>query len=135
MQYGKIQENGGGTFDTQTNKLRWDNVTLKPGERQTRKFVVELNENIPATPQGTSDPSSYDCKITNTFGNTVEMDLDCPPVKGVEHTVTELPKTGPGENIAFAGIVLGVVTYFYLRSRQLGKEVRLIRRDFTAGSI
>ncbi|EDK72743.1 hypothetical protein TM7_0097 [candidate division TM7 genomosp. GTL1] len=61
--------------------------------------------------------------------------MDCPVAKGVEQTVTELPKTGPSENIAFAGIVLAVVTYFYLRSRQLGKEIRLIRRDFTTGTI
>lgn len=135
LEYGKIQDNGGGTFDQQTKKLRWDNVTLKPNERQTRKFVIELNETTPATPQGTSNPASYDCKLTNTFGNTVEIKMDCPTIKVVEQTVTELPKTGAGENIIFAGIVLSVVTYFYLRSRQLGKEVRLIRHDFTSGTI
>ena len=35
----------------------------------------------------------------------------------------------------FAGVVFAVVAYFYARSRQMKKEVRLIRRDLNAGTI
>jgi len=35
----------------------------------------------------------------------------------------------------FAGIVASVVTFFYFRSRQLNKEVRLIRKDAIAGTL
>ncbi len=35
----------------------------------------------------------------------------------------------------FAGIIAAVVVYFYARSRQLNKEVRIIRRDMSAGTL
>lgn len=135
LEYSSLQDNGGGTYDEETGALSWENITLQPGERQTRKFVVQLADTIPSTPQGTSEPTSYDCKMTNTFGNTVDINVDCPITKGVEQTVTELPKTGPGENMLFAGIALAVVAYFYARSRLMNKEVRLIRKEFNTGTI
>jgi LPXTG-motif cell wall-anchored protein len=49
--------------------------------------------------------------------------------------VSELPQTGASENMIFAGIVASVVTFFYFRSRQLNKEVRLIRKDAIAGTL
>ncbi|MFZ1243168.1 MAG: hypothetical protein WAQ22_03430, partial [Candidatus Saccharimonas sp.] len=68
--------------------------------------------------------------------NTVSINVDCPVEKKVvEQVVSELPHTGPRENIIFAGVTFAVVAYFYARSRQLKKEVRLIRRNFNAGTI
>jgi len=85
---------------------------------------------------GTSNATSYDCRIDNTFGNTLSTKVDCPAEKRVvEQVVTELPHTGSSENIIFAGIVLAVVVFFYARSRQLSTEIRLVRRNFNAGTI
>lgn len=85
---------------------------------------------------GVSDRSSYDCKMINTFGNSVSINIDCPVQKQVvERTVAELPHTGPRENMIFAGVIFSIVAYFYARSRQVKKEVRLIRRDLNAGTI
>ena len=36
---------------------------------------------------------------------------------------------------AIAAIVLAVVVYFYYRSKQMNKEVRLIRRNLNTGSL
>jgi hypothetical protein len=74
--------------------------------------------------------------MSNEFGsdNTTVL-VNCPAPKVVEVVVTELPHTGASENMLFAGIVLSVVVYFYARSRQMKKEVRLIRRDLNAGTI
>ena len=85
--------------------------------------------------RGQSEPSSYDCVMLNSFGNTVRITVACAGPKIVETTVSELPKTGPGENMLFAAVVGSVVTFFWARSRQLGKEVRLIRKDFNMGTI
>jgi hypothetical protein len=86
--------------------------------------------------QGVSDRSSYDCTMTNTFGNSIDINVDCPIQKEiVEQTVAELPHTGPRENMIFAGVLFSIVAYFYARSRQMKKEVRLIRRDLNAGTI
>ncbi len=134
--YAEVIEVGNGTFDKQTKTLTWPTFTLKPGEKQTRMFVIKLYDTIPAMANGISDKTSYDCKMDNTFGNSVRIDVDCPVQKKiVEQTVAELPHTGPRENMIFAGVVFAIVSYFYARSRQVKKEVRLIRRDLNAGTI
>ena len=137
LEYAKLTDNGGGTYNATTRKLSWPSVTLKPGDQQIRTFSMQILDTIPATPQGVSDPSSYDCRIENAFYTaSVIIPVTCTtPPKVVETVVTQLPHTGPGENILFAGIVLAIVVFFYLRSRQLGTEVRLIRRDLNGGAI
>ncbi len=109
--------------------------TMKPGSIIQRTLLIKIKTTIPATPMNVSNRQSYDCRITNTFGNTINVGVDCPPEKVVEQVATQLPHTGPTENIIFSGIVLAVVVYFYARSRQTSQEIRLIRRDFNAGTI
>lgn len=135
LEYATIQDNGGGTFDDAAKTLSWGDIKLQPGEKITRSFVVTLKAEIPATPQGTSDSTSYDCVMTNAFGDTINIDVNCAPPKIVEEIIGELPSTGPGENLLFAGVVGSAVTYFWARSRQMNKEVRLIRKDFNAGTL
>lgn len=135
LEYAGLSDRGGGTFNEQTKILSWKDVTLKPGEQQKRTYVVQLASKISPMSRGTSDPSSYDCRIINTFGDTIEVDVNCPAPKVVEQVVPELPKTGPTENLIIGGIFAAIVTFLYLRSRQMNKEVRLIRREVTAGTI
>lgn len=135
LEYSTLVDNGGGTFNASTKVLSWPAVTLGPGEKQSRTFVIKMLATLPTMPQGQSEAASYDCIMTNVFGNSVTIPVVCAPPKVVEKITKELPKTGPAENMLFAGVVLSVVTYFYLRSRQVGREVRLIRRDLNAGTI
>jgi hypothetical protein len=135
LEYASLLDQGGGEFNKDTKTLSWKEVTLKPGEEMKRIYTVQLANSIPAAARGVSDPTSYDCRMINTFGNTTKIDVDCPAPKIVEQTVKQLPTTGPTENLLFAGIALAIVTYFYARSRQLKTEVRLIRRDLNTGSI
>ena len=136
LEYSKLIDNGGGIYSEATRILSWPEIELKPGEKQVRTFTVQVLSSIPATPQGLSDPSSYNCRIENTFyTSSVIIPVTCPTPKVIEQVVPELPKTGPTENMLFAGIVLAVVTFFYFRARQLGTEVRLIRRDVNGGTI
>ncbi len=136
LEYALMSDSGGGTFDASKGTLAWPAVALKGGEKESRTFVVQVKNKIPLTNTGTSYESSYDCIMTNTFGNAVSIPVKCPIEKQVvEETVAQLPHTGPGENMIFAGIILAVVAYFYARARQLGKEVRLVRRNATTGAI
>ncbi len=135
LEYAHIIDNGGGAFNSSAKTLTWPDSDLQPGESKTRMFVVQLASAIPAGARGISDPSSYDCTMTNSFGNTVDIAVVCPVEKTVEQTVAQLPTTGPAENMLFAGALLTIVTFFYARSRQLTKEVRLVRRDLNAGTI
>lgn len=127
--------NGGGSLDKSTGILSWPDVTLKPDDTQTRTFVVRLLDTLPATAQGASNPLSYDCVMTNTFGNSIDIKVDCPTPKIIEQVTTELPKTGPTENIIFASVILAFAAYFFARSRQLEKEIRIIRKNINTGTI
>lgn len=135
MEYATIQDNGGGTYNADTHTLSWGSISLQPDEKASRTFVVKVHDQIATTAQGQSEPGSYDCIMTNAFGNTVNVKVACEAPKVLEQTVTELPHTGPTENMIFAGLLAVIVTYFWARSRQMGKEVRLIRKDFNAGTI
>lgn len=135
MQYSTLIDNGGGSFNETTKILTWPKATLKPKSKQTRTFVVKVLNPIPATAKGVSDPTSFDCVMTNTFGNTINIQVDCPVPKTVETVAAVMPQTGPTENMIFSGVVLGVAVYFYARSRQQKKEVYVIRRDVTTGAI
>ena len=136
LEYAKIVDQGGGELNEQTKMLTWPAVTLAAGQKQSRTIAVQMMSDIPRTNTGTGVATSYDCKIANTFGNTVNVNVECPTEKViVEQVVGELPQTGPGENMLFAAVLITVVTYFYARSRQLGREVRLIRRNLNTGTI
>lgn len=135
LEYSTLVDAGGGVIDKNTNILSWPDITLKSKDKQTRTFTVRILENIPATAQGASDSNSYDCVVKNVFGNATSIKIDCPVPKIVETVTTELPKTGPSENIIFADIVFAITIYFYMRSRQVKKEIRLIRRDLNTGTI
>jgi len=144
LEYATIVDTGGGTLlqqdDTtpieRVGTITWPAVEIAPGETITKIVSVQVKSPIPATPRNIGNPESYDCKMVNTFaGNETIANINCPTAKVVEQVVDELPQTGPAENIAFAGILLAVVVYFYARSRQQKKEIRLIRRDLNTGVI
>lgn len=135
VEYATVIDTGGGDYDKDAKTLTWPAVTLGAGEEATRMFTVQLASTTPSAARGISDKTSYDCIMLNTFGNSVEVKVECGTPKQVEQVVSELPYTGPTENIAFAGILLSIVTFFYARSRQLGTEVRLVRRSINTGAI
>lgn len=135
LEYSTLVDSGGGTLNETTKVLSWPETVLGAGSQQTRTFVIRLLDPIPSTPQGISDESSYDCVMTNTFGNSIDIPVACPLPKIIEQVVTELPQTGPAENILFSSIVLAFTTYFYARTRQTRKEIRLVRHQLNAGAI
>lgn len=133
LEYADLIDNGGGTLNDETKTLSWPKVTIASGGEEVRTFTVQVRESIPATPTGLSDSHSYNCRLDNSFnGATTVIQLDCPGAKVIEQ-VKELPQTGAGTNIAFGAITLAVATFFYFRSRQLGTEVRLVRRNVSEG--
>jgi uncharacterized repeat protein (TIGR01451 family) len=135
LEYAQLVDTGGGAFDREEKTLTWKTINLQPGESQTRAFLVQLSDPVPATPRSLTDGTSYDCVMTNNFGNSINLAVACPSAKVVESTVAGLPSIGAGTNIALGSIVLAITAYFYARSRQLQKEIRIIRRDLNAGTI
>lgn len=133
LEYASVIDAGGGTFDQAAKTISWGTVELEKNQTDTRTFVVQLNETFASTPQAADNPQSYDCRLTTNYGNELTIPLNCPLGKQVEGTVKQLPETGPGMNTLFSLIVIMLVTYFYARSRQMNREMRVIRREFNVG--
>lgn len=135
LEYATLIDNGGAIFNKDTKILTWPPVKIAAGKQEVRIFTVQMLSKIPATPRGATQGSSHNCKIENAFLDASNIiNVDCPnPKTFIENPVKELPQTGAGENIMFAGITLAVVTFFYFRSRQLSTEVRLVRRNVSEG--
>ncbi len=144
LEYADLVDNGGGILITagpnilveKVGTIAWSAMTIKPGQTVTKIVSVKVKAVIPPTPQSRSNPESYNCRMVNDFaGNNTIVMVDCPKEKIIEQVVTELPHTGASENILFAAGVLAIATYFYARTRQVKKEIRLIRRDLNSGTI
>ncbi len=135
LEYATLIDAGGGSIDSSSSTLSWPNVQLAPGQSQQRTFVVQILDTIPSTGVGQSNPESYDCKLTVSFGSVLSVPVDCPLVKSVEAAFFQMPSVGIGGNLIFSSIVLFVVAFFALRSRQLKKEIRIIRHNFNTGII
>ncbi len=139
LEYADLTDAGGGVFNQETHLLSWPNVTLRAGERTTRSFVVTVKNPIPAMAQGQSQQMSYDCIMSNSINSDINTGMhvavNCPAPKTVEQVVSQLPATGAGTNLIVGGVIAAIVVFFYARSRQLGKEVRLVRKEFSAGTV
>ena len=135
LEYAYLFDSGGGDFDVKTKTLSWPNVNLEPGETQSRFFIINILPEIPATGVGLSNPASFDCYTTVAFGNVVKTPVDCPPVKNIEGFFSLLPQIGTSVNVGFSVILLFIIVFFYLRTRQLKTEIRVIRHNFNSGTI
>jgi hypothetical protein len=122
----------GGSFDTETKKVLWENVTIPANSKMTKSFKITMLNPIPATNRPNDQAADYDCVISNLYGDKIELDVACPAVKGIEN----IPNTGPGTSLLIGTIFTAFVGYFFARARLLHKELGLIRTDFaTSGGV
>ncbi len=133
LEYATVIDAGGGIFDAAARKVSWGVIALDAARTDIRSFVIQLNDVVPATPRAADSAMSYDCTLTSVYGSTLAIGVACPIGKSVESTVKQLPETGVGMNVAFSILTIMVVTYFYARSRQMNREMKVIRRDFNVG--
>jgi hypothetical protein len=134
LEYAEIIDGGGGKLN-KSNSLMWPETVIEPKSQQSRTFVVRLLKDIPATANGTNNFRSYDCKLTNIFGNTVNINIECPAPKIAEQIILKLPKIDATISTAIMALMLLVGVYFYTRAKQIREEVRIIRKDVNSGAI
>ena len=135
LQYSTVADAGAAIFDPTHKSLSWGTVTVPAGATEKRTFAMHVTSPIPSTPTGVGDANSYDCVIATSFGNTTRVGLECPPAKVTEALVAALPPVGPTLGLGLTiGVFAGAV-YFYLRTKQLKKEIRLIRHTINTGAI
>lgn len=135
LEYATLIDDGGGEINPETKMLTWNTVSIPAGKTEERTFALQLFSSIPSTATGSSNGNSYDCVMATTFGTSTRVPVTCPLIKGVESVASELPTVGIVTNILFSLALVLVVAYFYLRTRQLKKEIRLIRHNINTGTI
>ncbi|OGL22707.1 hypothetical protein A2707_05380 [Candidatus Saccharibacteria bacterium RIFCSPHIGHO2_01_FULL_45_15] len=135
LEYSTLIDDGGGTFNTTTKTLAWDPITVAAGVSQERTFAIQLASTIPATPVGQSNGNSYDCIMSTTYGSNIQIPVNCPVVKGIENIIGDLPGTGILINVIFSLVVTTAAVFFYARTRQMKKEIKLIRHNLNSGTI
>ncbi len=135
LEYASLVDDGGGELNPDTKTITWSTVAIPPNSPQERTFVMQLFSAIPATPTGTSNANSYDCIMATTFGTSTQTHVECPAVKVMENIVGDFPSFGIFINVLFSSLLAVTVGYFYLRTRQMKKEIRLIRHNMNTGTI
>lgn len=129
LEYADVENLHGGIKDDQ-NIVQWPAKSIEPGKTIEQKLTVQIKDPIPQTPISASNPGSFDCTITNVYGETVNIKLGCSVPKTTEQIVGSLPNTGPGETIAVAFLVTSVAGYFFARSRLMARELQIVRNDY-----
>ncbi len=135
LEYASLVDDGGGELSPTTKTLTWNTVSIPAGESQQRTFALQLFSTVPSSPSGVSNGNSYDCTMATAFGTSVSVPVECPPVKFMETIIGELPSISLTANLLFSATLLAVVTYFYIRTRQMKKEIKLIRHNINTGTI
>lgn len=135
LEYSTLIDGGGGTFNATTKMLTWDPITVAAGASQERTFAIQVVATIPATPVGQSNGNSYDCIMSTTYGSNIQIPVSCPVIKGVENIVGDLPGAGIAINIVFSGVIMATAVFFYVRTKQMKKEIKLIRHNLNSGTI
>ncbi len=134
LEYSVLVDKGGGTINSDYS-LSWPLVSLEPKTKQTRTYTLRILDEIPANAINQNNPNSYDCILRTSFGDTIDITLERPFMKNVESFILLLPPVNQIINLTFSSLILITSFYFYVRSRQFEKEIRLIRKDVGNGTI
>lgn len=132
LDYAIITDKGGASLNSK-GELVWPAGTIKAGELVAKHFLIRVKSPIPSTPRSVSDPTSYDLRMDNVFGNAVTIELPPPTVKQIELASAELPQTGVGLNAMLVFVFVGLCVYFYSRNKQLITEVNILRAEQSHG--
>lgn len=133
LEYSQITNMGGGNYDAPAQTISWGLATIKPGEEVKRNFALRTLSATPSIAQGEHNTMSYDCTMSTSFGNTVDIAIKCPMTKKIEDYISRLPSVSTKSALIFAGSLLSISAYLYLRARQLSIELSIIKKSNSGG--
>jgi len=128
LEYADVVDFHGGSVNDQ-NVVTWPATDIGTGQTIEKTLTIRVKSQIPDTPASTSNPGSYDCVMTNVYGNAVDIPVACSVAKTTEQITTTLPNTGPGETLAVAFVVTAIGGYFLARTKLMVKELEIVRSD------
>lgn len=129
LEYADLTTYNEAVYDRINQRLTWAATTIPASSEIVKKFTVKVKSPVPSTPPALSDPTSYDYKIRNVFGNEVAVNISKPVEGSTYQAINTLPNTGPGTSALISALGIIFVGYFYARSRLLAKEIDLIKQE------
>lgn len=127
---------GGFESSSEAGLISWGEVALNAQQSATRTVTVKIKEDIPAVAALNNNPESNNLELRNVFHNkTVVIKVPRPIAKTPEVLAATLPNTGPGTNALVGALALSASIYFYLRNRQLTRELVLVKQAYGAGGV
>ncbi len=131
--YATITSFGDGIYNTQTNVVSWNKVTIPAHGQVIKTIEFTIKDPLPGTPR---NGTRFDSLIENVYGGSkVSVKLPLDISKGTERVVATIPRTGSGLNVIIATTTITVAAYFYARSRLLKREATLLKRDLTGSGV
>lgn len=112
------------------NYLTWEEK-LEPYASSTKVIRLKLKNSIPLTNSPYQGSTDYDCMLTNTYGNSVNIKVDCPLVKNLGQSIDKLPDTSPSSTIVISSTLALMSGYLAFRSRLLARELEFVRRSYS----
>jgi LPXTG-motif cell wall-anchored protein len=133
LDYSSVFQANGGKVMTD-DEIVWPGENIAPNQTLTKTFEVMIDNPIPQTPASTSDPNFFNLTMSNTYGNTITINLPSTPVQVVQQVSTTLPNTGPGNSVIIGAVVVAIAGYFLFRSRLIAKEVKIAITEQSGGA-
>jgi len=128
LDYADIVSLGGGALD-KNGLVTWPAIDIGAKQTVKKTITVKVKSPIPSTPASSSDPGHFDCKMTNVYGDTVNIKVNCVAIKTIERT-GQLPNTGPGESLVVGFGIALIVGYFFARSKLFATELTIVRNEY-----
>lgn len=130
LEYSNLTDSGGGIFDNSHKSIEWPDTVVDPGGDLIRTFTVKILSPVPSTAIGAKVPSSYDCIISTSFGNMVEIPVACTKIKTFEKILIALPKIPTKASLYISASILFLAALLYLRLRQTIVELNAARYKY-----
>lgn len=127
LEYADVTVKGGGTM---TNGIMTWKADILPGKTLVNKFTIKVKTPVPNLSGKTSSPGSYDYKMVNIYGDTVEIPLDKPILETI---IGVLPQTGAVGFVMIPLIVLAGLMLAY-SSGWLGKGSHRAQKSSNSGA-
>lgn len=129
LEYSKLTSVDSARLEKKTETLQWPDTSIAVGEKKMYGFEVQIEDPVPISPKGSTNGASYDCYMTNVFGNASNVKLACPTPKIIEKLLSTPPESSL-LLISWLVFVINILLWIrtYILSKEYGHIVKKVRR-------
>jgi hypothetical protein len=117
-----------GQYIESRKTITWYNQPFDDSDVIKQTFRIIMKSPITATNNPGALSVSYDCAVTNVYGNQLSLPVACPLIKEIE----ELPVVRGVIALIATGLLTALSGIGLLRVRLLDKELRTLKKEYVA---